>query len=256
MCLRARIAAVYGLPVAVLDKFRLDGKVAVVTGASSGLGVAFAVGLRRGGRRRRRSAPAAPTGCRRRRARSRRSAVAASPSTADVADARGLHARGRARRSRELGAVDVLVNNAGVGTAVPGDARDAGRLPARDRHQPQRLLLDGAGVRAGDEAAARASSTSARCSAPTTRRAPAGRLRLEQGGDHRPHARPRAAVDRPQGHPRQRARARLLPVRDDRAVPGRLPRRDDAPGARGPGRRARGARRRAALPGQRRVVAT
>ena len=29
----------------LLDRFRLDGKVAVVTGASSGLGVAFAEGL-------------------------------------------------------------------------------------------------------------------------------------------------------------------------------------------------------------------
>lgn len=28
----------------ILDKFRLDGKVAIVTGASSGLGVAFEIG--------------------------------------------------------------------------------------------------------------------------------------------------------------------------------------------------------------------
>ena len=33
----------------VLDRFRLDGKVAVVTGASSGLGEAFAVGLAEAG---------------------------------------------------------------------------------------------------------------------------------------------------------------------------------------------------------------
>jgi NADP-dependent 3-hydroxy acid dehydrogenase YdfG len=32
-------------PASSLDRFRLDGKVAVVTGASSGLGVAFAHGL-------------------------------------------------------------------------------------------------------------------------------------------------------------------------------------------------------------------
>ena len=70
-------------------------------------------------------------------------------------------------------------------------------------------------------------------------RAAAGRLQLEQGGDHRPHARPRAAVDRPQGHPRQRARPGLLPVRDDRAVPGRLPRADDGPRARRARRRVR-----------------
>ena len=33
----------------VLDRFRLDGKVAVVTGASSGLGVAFAKALSEAG---------------------------------------------------------------------------------------------------------------------------------------------------------------------------------------------------------------
>ena len=36
----------------ITDLFSLDGKVAVVTGASSGLGVAFAAGVRAGRRRR------------------------------------------------------------------------------------------------------------------------------------------------------------------------------------------------------------
>ena len=71
--------------MSVLDRFRLDGKVAVVTGASSGLGVAFATGLAEAG--------ADVAICARRadrleettRARSRRSAAAASPCTADVA---------------------------------------------------------------------------------------------------------------------------------------------------------------------------
>ena len=35
--------------MSLLDRFRLDGKVAIVTGASSGLGVAFAVGLAEAG---------------------------------------------------------------------------------------------------------------------------------------------------------------------------------------------------------------
>ena len=52
----------------------------------------------------------------------------------------------------EFGRVDILVNNAGVGTAVPGHARDARAVPRGHRRQPQRLLLDGAGLRAGDAA--------------------------------------------------------------------------------------------------------
>src|SRR3954470_22144029 len=36
-------------PMTVLDRFRLDGKVAIVTGASSGLGVSFAQGLAEAG---------------------------------------------------------------------------------------------------------------------------------------------------------------------------------------------------------------
>ena len=35
--------------MSLLDRFRLDGKVAIVTGASSGLGVAFADGLAEAG---------------------------------------------------------------------------------------------------------------------------------------------------------------------------------------------------------------
>ena len=35
--------------MSILDRFRLDGKVAVVTGASSGLGVAFAKALAEAG---------------------------------------------------------------------------------------------------------------------------------------------------------------------------------------------------------------
>ena len=35
--------------MSLLDRFRLDGKVAIVTGASSGLGAAFAIGLAEAG---------------------------------------------------------------------------------------------------------------------------------------------------------------------------------------------------------------
>ncbi len=99
--------------------FRLDGKVAVVTGASSGIGVALAEGLAAAGAR---VALAA-------RRRERLDALA------EHLRARGAeaHAFGCDVASREqveqlardvtaqLGVVDVLVNNAGIGDVVPAE---------------------------------------------------------------------------------------------------------------------------------------
>jgi len=101
----------------VLDLFRLDGKVAVVTGASSGLGVAFAhaladagadvvLGARRVDRLEETAAGV--------RERGRRVLTVAT----DVADPAQCQALVDAAMA-ELGRVDILVNNAGVGTAVP-----------------------------------------------------------------------------------------------------------------------------------------
>lgn len=101
----------------VLDKFRLDDKVVIVTGASSGLGVAFARAAAEAGadvvlaaRRADRLAQTAEQV----RAVGRRALTVAT----DVVDPQQCQAMVDAAMN-EFGRVDVLVNNAGVGTAAP-----------------------------------------------------------------------------------------------------------------------------------------
>lgn len=101
----------------LLDSFRLDGKVVIVTGASSGLGVAFAKGFAEAGadvvlgarRVEKMADTAALVEAAGRRAYSRKTDVADPEQCRQLVDA----------AMQEFGHVDVLINNAGVGTAVP-----------------------------------------------------------------------------------------------------------------------------------------
>src|ERR1700742_2962038 len=101
----------------ILDRFRLDGRVAILTGASSGLGVGFAaalaeagadlaLGARRADRLAQTCSLVADTG---------RQAIAVPTDVADPDDCAALVDAAMTAYGR----VDILVNNAGVGTAIP-----------------------------------------------------------------------------------------------------------------------------------------
>lgn len=106
----------------ILSSFALTGKVAVVTGASSGLGVAFAVGLAEAG--------ADVVICARRvdKLESTRQLVEAQGRRcvavqADVSDVEACRTVVQ-RAVTDLGGVDILVNNAGVAWAAPSTRED------------------------------------------------------------------------------------------------------------------------------------
>ena len=101
----------------ILDRFRLDDKVAIVTGSSSGLGVAFARALAQAG------ADVALAARREDRLARTKELVEAAGRRAitvrtDVADPRDCDALVEATMAA-FGKVDILVNNAGIGTATP-----------------------------------------------------------------------------------------------------------------------------------------
>lgn len=103
--------------MSVLEMFRLDGKVVIVTGASSGLGVAFAQAFAEAG-------ADVALGARRVEKLSDTAALVESAGRralsvgTDVSDPDACQALVDATVA-EFGRVDVLINNAGIGTAVP-----------------------------------------------------------------------------------------------------------------------------------------
>lgn len=108
--------------MSVLDQFRLDGKVAIVTGASSGLGVTFAETLAEAGADvvlgARRTDKLDET---RKKVESLgRRCVAVATDVTRYADCEALVAAAAA----ELGGPDILVNNAGIGHAAPAHRED------------------------------------------------------------------------------------------------------------------------------------
>jgi len=109
--------------VSVLDLFRLDGKVVIVTGASSGLGVSFAQAFAEAGadlvlgarRVEKMAGTAALVEQAGRRVYIRKTDVADPDQCQQLVDA----------AVEQFGRVDVLINNAGVGTAVPATRETA-----------------------------------------------------------------------------------------------------------------------------------
>ena len=109
--------------MSLLDSFRLDGKVVIVTGASSGLGVSFARGFAEAGadvvlgarRVEKMTATAALVEQAGRRVHTHKTDVADPEQCQHLVDA----------AMAEFGRVDVLINNAGVGTAVPATRETA-----------------------------------------------------------------------------------------------------------------------------------
>jgi NAD(P)-dependent dehydrogenase (short-subunit alcohol dehydrogenase family) len=103
--------------MSLMEKFRLDGKVAIVTGASSGLGVALAEGFAEAG-------ADVVIGARRverledTRAKVEQHGRRCLAVPLDVTDPEACTNIVQ-RAVDEFGKVDVLVNNAGIGTAVP-----------------------------------------------------------------------------------------------------------------------------------------
>src|SRR3954468_2495660 len=101
----------------ILDKFKLDGKVALVTGASSGLGQAIAIALAEAGADvacHARSARKADGTCERIKSRGQRAVTVAG----DMAD-KQTPQRIVEETTEHFGRIDILINNAGTIARAP-----------------------------------------------------------------------------------------------------------------------------------------
>ena len=191
----------------VLDLFQLHGKVAVVTGASSGLGVAAAQALAEAG-------ADVALGAR------RVDRLADTGKLVEAAGRRALTVQTDVRRPENcrrlidqtvetLGRVDILLNNAGVGAAVPASLE----TPEQFR-SVLKINLEGCYWMA--QAAARVMPVGSSIinvverARHRDRGVAAGRVRRVKGRPAGAYPGPRGTVDLTQGHPGQRGRARFL----------------------------------------------
>jgi hypothetical protein len=130
----------------VFDRFRLDGRVAIVTGASSGLGVAFGTALAEAG------ADLVLAGRRADRLEQTRKLVT-DLGRRRHGDRRRQPARGRpsggGRSAQRVRAGRRAGQQRGQGDRRAGYQRDARTVRRSYRYQPQRVLLDGPGVWSG-----------------------------------------------------------------------------------------------------------
>lgn len=134
-------------PAPLMDRFRLDDRVAIVTGASSGLGAAFAVAMAEAG--------AGVVLAARRADRLRETQVLVEDLGRRVLAIETDATIPEQRRAlvdqtlSQLGRLDVLVNNARCRDRNPGADGDARAVHERHGSERAWLLLDGASLRSG-----------------------------------------------------------------------------------------------------------
>ena len=167
----------------------------------------------------------------------------------DVTDPNACEHLG-ATAKEELGRVDILLNNAGLAARCRRSARRRRNSTASSKSTSPAASRWLRAARQMDEGGSIINVSSV--IALTTASPSQAAYSASKSGAARADPRPRPAMERPQGDPGQRDLPRLLPHRDDRPVPARIPRgQDGKPGADRPGDAGR-VRRDRGLPRRRR----